>query len=101
MTDEQLDFDFRRREALGGEDLLTDDDLIELGRGVRRVYDLMVDGRWYSADEICMAAGQDGVPAREGLRRMRELRRWYTIERDRPTTGERFWVYRLTGTRRA
>jgi hypothetical protein len=63
-----------RVKALGGEGILTEKDLRELNAAVQRVYALMVDHDWHTADEIRLAAGMDGIPASEGLRRMRELR---------------------------
>jgi hypothetical protein len=76
---------------------LTDEDLRELSAGVKRVYRLMRDGRWHRADDIRLAAGTGGIPASEGLRRMRELRKHgYEIERQRLQYA-RTWVYRLVG----
>lgn len=87
--------------ALGGVGILTPDDLKDLKEGVFRVYNLMKDGNCHSPDEICLAAGKNGVPAREGLRRMRELRKWFVVEPMRlisSGTGastRRTWWYRL------
>lgn len=60
--------------SIGGEKHLTHQDAIELSAGCRRVLELMKDGDWHDADEICLAAGKNGIPAREGLRRARQLR---------------------------
>jgi len=84
-----------RKTALGGNGLLTDEDVQALGAGVRRVYSLMKDGQWHGPEEICRTAGEDGHRASEGLRRMRELRRWFTVERRRVEEGSRLWFYRL------
>ena len=80
---------------LGGVGILNEKDLSELSASTRRVHTLMRDGRWHTADEIEHAAGENGVPAREGLRRMRELRAaGWEIERER--CGERReFKYRL------
>ena len=59
---------------LGGEGILTPDDIPELKAGTRRVWALMQDGQFHSAQEIMGAAGKGDIPAMEGLRRMRELR---------------------------
>ena len=80
---------------LGGTGVLTPSDLVSLNAGVRRVYALMKDGRWYGPDEIERAAG-GGVRAREGLRRMRELRSFgFEVERMRATGNTRLFQYRL------
>jgi len=81
--------------SLGGEGILNPDDLKELKEGTHRVYILMSDLAWHSPDEICLHAGKNGVPAREGLRRMRELRKWYRVDKTRTSTG-RTWHYRLS-----
>ena len=79
---------------LGGEGVLTPEDIPELKAGTRRVLALMLDGRFHSAQEIMLAAGRDGVPAMEGLRRMRELRgHGFDLEKER--VGNRQWMYRL------
>lgn len=49
-------------------------DLNEFNEAVGRVWSLMCDGEWHYASEIEKVAGVTGRPAREGLRRMRELR---------------------------
>lgn len=64
----------REIRALGGEGILNASDLQDFSSAESRVADLMSDGKWHDADEICMAAGKDGVPAREGLRRYRSVR---------------------------
>lgn len=77
------------RESLGGTATLSPADLEALGAATGRIYKLMRDGRWYTREEIVRAAGQ-----LEGTRRMRELRRWFDIQRRRQ--GEsRLWEYRL------
>ena len=84
---------------LGGAGILNYRDITELTRGVRRVLTLMSDGGWHTAEEIELAAGEHGIPAREGLRRMRELRSFgYTIDRMRQE-DTRQWLYRLNKQR--
>jgi len=82
----------RKRRALGGEGILTHQDLQELNGGVQRVYALMADGQWHNAASIRKAAG-NGASASEGLRRLRELREVVDIEKK---AGEgRNWYYRM------
>lgn len=80
--------------SIGGEKHLDENDAVQLKAGTKRVLELMKDGQWHEADEICLAAGQNGIPAREGLRRARELRRLgYLLECSK---GEgRSFKYRL------
>lgn len=80
--------------SVGGEGILTTADMESLSGAVLRVYELMRDKEWHSREEINAAAGNAGKPALEGLRRMRTLRRWYTIERRRMGDA-RLWEYRL------
>ena len=69
---------------------MTPHDFSGLQAACRRVYDLMRDGEWHTAQAIIDASGQ-----REGIRRMRDLRQiGYTIETDRPGQGREF-RYRL------
>lgn len=82
-------------EMIGGSATLTDRDISDFHEAVQRVYDLMKDGAWYSPDQIELAAGKDGIPAREGLRRMRQLRKLFTIEKARDDLSSRLWLYRL------
>ena len=78
---------------LGGVGILTAHDLTDLSAGVVRVYNLMKDGRWHRAEEIRLAAGKGGEEASEGLRRLRELRQWFEIDRERD--DGRLFRYRL------
>lgn len=80
--------------SVGGEGILTNADMEALSGSVLRVYELMRDKQWHNRDEINAAAGKNGIPALEGLRRMRTLRRWYTIE-SRRVGDARLWEYRL------
>lgn len=79
---------------LGGEGILEEEDLQGLNESVQRVHALMKDGHWHSADEIREAAGHLGIPASEGLRRMRELRQWYKVMRHKIANSS-LWEYRL------
>ena len=77
---------------------LADSELKSMKAGVRRVYNLMRGGSWHYAADIRLAAGSDGFPASEGLRRMRELRQFgIEIERER-IEGTRHWRYRLVSS---
>lgn len=89
----QIELPFRTKASLGGRGILTDKDMEDLSAACVRVYHLMKDGRWYNPWEIDTAAGHDNRPAREGLRRMRELRKLFEIESRR---AGRTWQYRLT-----
>lgn len=58
----------------GAKGIVLPSEVKDLQAGAKRVYQLMQDGKFYTPNEIDKAAGKDGVPAREGLRRMRDLR---------------------------
>ena len=80
-------FQYARRVSFAS---MTAADFSGLQSACRRVYDLMKDGQWHTAQAIIDASGQ-----REGMRRMRELRQiGYTVE-ERRETGRREWQYRL------
>lgn len=74
---------------IGGAKTLTRKDVAELNAGTARVFALMSDGQWHTREEICAACQQV-----EGLRRLRELRRKYVVEKERAGTA-RAWRYRL------
>jgi len=82
--------------SIGALGILRTEDLKALGAGSRRVAELMCDGGWYTAEEIRSAAGENGTPATEGLRRMRELRnlKGVILHRER-IAGSRHFRYRL------
>lgn len=69
---------------------LTHKDMKELGAGKRRVLALMFDHQWHSAAEI-----RDVAQGSEGLRRLRELKSHYTIEKRRIASEKRHYEYRL------
>ena len=97
----ELDLDPPKKQIkhLGGEGILNESDIPQLNAGTRRVLSLMLDGRWYSRQDIEIAAGANGVPASEGLRRMRELRKHgYEIERRR-RERTRLFDYRISRKR--
>jgi len=80
---------------------LSENDLEDFNDAVARVWVLLRDGEWHYANEIEEAAGSPGRPAREGLRRMRELRPLLTsrglyIECRRIATISRDSIYRVT-----
>ena len=80
---------------------LYESDLEDFNDAVGRVWVLLRDGEWHYARDIEEAAGSPGRPAREGLRRMRELRpllnsRGLSIECRRVATISRDSVYRIT-----
>lgn len=81
---------------LGGVGILNDDDILAFKAAQLRVFALMSDGEWHHPDEIELAAGQNGKPAREGLRRMRELRIPGKLEVEKVRVpSRRLWCYRL------
>ena len=85
--------------AHGGEGILNDSDVAELKAGIRRVYELMKDCDWHTRQGICKAAGQNGLPAAEGTRRLRDLRpvlKPYGFEVAlKRVTGTRSYLYRI------
>jgi hypothetical protein len=80
-----------RIRALGGDGILTPADLKILSGQRKKVFALMLDGRWHLAPDIVAAAGGS-----EGLRRMRELRNLsgYSVLRMR-VAHRRCWAYKL------
>lgn len=76
--------------SVGGEGILNPSDVLDLKAAKAKVLHLMLDNQWHDATEILEISGQ-----REGLRRLRELRRHYTIERRRSFIVARDFEYRL------
>jgi len=77
---------------LGGDGILSRQDVADLRNQRARVLYLMLDCEWHTANEVIAAAG-----GREGLRRMRELREIPYVEIDRQRiAGHRDFRYRLT-----
>jgi hypothetical protein len=83
------DWDYIKK--LGGEGILSRQDVRDLKNQRAKVLYLMLDGMWHSGQEILVWSG-----GTEGLRRMRELREipGASIERFRPD-GKREYHYRL------
>lgn len=76
--------------SIGGTGL-TLADFNDLSAAAQRVFDLLKDGQWHTADEILNVANQ-----REGLRRMREIRqRGLVVETRRVEENKRAFEYRL------
>ena len=82
----------------GAYGVLMSQDVEDLKAGTRRVFDLMRDGEWHSPEAIEMAAGENGVPARGGARRMRDLRAIPGVTVERRSIGGRKFRYRMTVT---
>ena len=82
----------REVRRLGGLGILNCSDIPALDAGCMRVLRLMSDGEWHHPDEIELHAG-NGKRARHGLRRMRDLRQFFEIERKKAGPG--LFVYRL------
>lgn len=74
--------------SVGGCGVLNASDVPSLNQAEQRILALMLDGKWHSATEIVEVSGQ-----REGLRRMRVLRRIYEIEKMRDVGRE--YYYRI------
>lgn len=83
------DWDYIKK--LGGEGILSRQDVRDLKNQRAKVLYLMLDGMWHAGHEILTWSG-----GTEGLRRMRELREipGVSIERMRPA-GKRDFYYRL------
>jgi len=82
--------------SLGAVGVLRSSELPALSAGTRRVAELMRDSEWHSAETIKLAAGSDGLPASEGLRRLRELRDLPNVEIDRRRAVDgRLFEYRM------
>lgn len=77
-------------EALGGQGVLESSDLEALRGDVCLVYSVMKDRKWHSGMEIRKAL----PPGSDAMRRLRELRRLFTVERCRFGEKRHFW-YRL------
>lgn len=76
--------------SIGGAGL-TKDDFNQLSAAAQRVFELLKDGQWHTADEVLQVANQ-----REGLRRMREIRqRGVTVETRRLDENKRAFEYRI------
>ena len=88
------DWDYIKK--LGGEGILSRQDVNSLKSQRYRVLWLMLDGKWHTAADIISIAGGS-----EGLRRLRELREIPNaeIERKRQLTSRNF-LYRLRYTRK-
>jgi hypothetical protein len=71
----------------------------DMTRASARIFRLLSDRQWHSADEIRRVAGQGGIPASEGLRRMRDLRkvlRAYNLQIENARfQNSRMFYYRL------
>jgi hypothetical protein len=95
--------DITRRRRLGGDSgavpTLRPSDMPALEAGSLRALALLRDFQWHAADEIRATAGHPGCPASEGLRRMRELRKVYEVEKRR-VHDTRLWEYRLVGLKK-
>lgn len=90
---------FRHATRLGGEEMLTDADIIDIRAAKRRVLKSMLPrgtmpGPWRNAIQVRRAAGKDGAEASEGLRRLRELRAHGFVVERRVADG-RLFEYRI------
>jgi len=84
----------RQIRAIGGEGIVTPEDLSVFCEQRWRVFKMMSDGRWYTRPQIEAAArGADG------LRRMRQLRDVGIVIPRRRIQGTRTFVYRISGIR--
>jgi hypothetical protein len=85
--------DWDQIHKLGGEGILTRQDIQDFSCQRAKVLRLMFDGCWHQADQILAASG-----GREGLRRLRELREipGIAIDRRPHPNRKRDFMYRLT-----
>ena len=63
----------------------------------KRIYDLMKDRKWHDRDEILSVASGPETIAREGMRRMRELRKLFTIEARLKDPETNLFEYKIAG----
>lgn len=90
----QLDFEDYILKFGGHTSSMTELDVKEFNASEKRILNLMSDGMWHSATEIELIAGKNGVPARQGLRRLRGLRRHgFNVEVFRGNSRE--FLYRI------
>lgn len=68
--------------------------LRSLPSSVQRVYSLMRKGTWTHSSEIRRVAGENGLSSDSGLRRMRDLREFFVIEKKMSNDG-RTYNYRI------
>jgi hypothetical protein len=66
---------------------------------IRRVYDLMRDGRWRTLDEIAAATGDPAASVSAQLRNLRKPRfgQWEIHKRTRGQRAFGLWEYRIAG----
>ena len=81
--------------AHGAIGILSQADVDALKAGAHRVYGLMRGGDWHTPEQIDLAAGKGGIPARAGLRRMRDLRDLPGVTIERRHVGGRRFEYRM------
>lgn len=96
MSDVSIDAIHRSIRKLGGEGILTIDDIDDFSEAKKRIFTYMSDGEWHDGYDIKIAATPGDRPMPSGLRRMRELRdlEGVQIDRRRPDEGREF-EYRL------
>ena len=80
---------------LGGTGIITEADIADFSEAKRRIFLLMSDGQWHRAEAIKAVAGVEGMPAAEGLRRMRSLRDVRGLNIERRNVSGRTWEYQL------
>ena len=85
----KTEWDYIKR--LGGAGILSRQDVEDLRDAKTKILWLMLDGEWHSATEILTVSG-----AREGLRRMRELRDIPGVNIERKRGMGRDFFYRLS-----
>lgn len=77
----------------------------DMKRASARIFMLLSDRQWHSADEIRLAAGKNSIPASEGLRRLRDLRKvlkQYDLEIElRRYNNSKMFYYRLKSCQQA
>ena len=85
--------------AHGAGGLLSQHEVVSMKRASARILALIADKEWHSANAVRMAAGRNGIPASEGLRRLRDLRKVvgpYGLEIEKQRFNDsRMYYYRL------
>ena len=79
----------------GAYGILHHSDVADMRSSTRRVFELMSDGLYHTPDAIERAAGENGIPARGGARRMRDLRAIPGVTVERKHVGGRRYVYKM------
>lgn len=79
--------------------IVNNNEVPRLAQSATEILKLLSDMQWHTAEEIRLVAGKDGIPASEGLRRMRDLRPILQVHGLRIVKkrheGSRLFAYRI------